>query len=137
MDYNDMLRQAYYDCIVSLNSFQAESLGAGSQGVNVSTFDAKVAWERFDGCVEILLAMITEDQKDATFKQNLQPGKVKLTKIRKIAADFWSTHGSQKTEEYEAEETRAKNSLEVFHEITELFKRTGLWHIKSAFMGRL
>src|SRR5437879_2736421 len=114
MDYNDHLRTAYYDCVVALNSFQAASENIPQVGIN--RFAALLATERFVGCVKILDKMITDNMKDDTFKT--------------AEGQFWKSKNR-------SGEDLFHHSLDLYHEITELFVRKGIWKMASTFMGRL
>lgn len=94
LDYNDLLRQAYYDCIVALNSPFNQAYS--NEGMNL--MQSTVAWDRFEGCVLILNAMIHDEDKDSTFKEK-------------------------------TEKLGEKDSLDLFHEITELFKRNNIYKV--------
>jgi hypothetical protein len=115
LDYNDQLRQAYYDCVVSLNSL--ETVQFSSEGV--STFQNQVSIGRFCGTVDILNHMIIDSLKDDEFK--------------KIIPD---NNGSSWDSE-EREESYSK-ALKYFHAITELFNRKKIFKpTKGGWVSRL
>ena len=114
LDYNEQLRQGYYDCVVSLNSLETVQFSANG----ISTFQNQVAISRFTGCVDILSHMIIDSKKDAEY--------------RKIVPD---NDGIS----FNADDPMAgyKSALETFHAITELFFRTKVLKGPRGFTGRV
>lgn len=70
LDYNEQLRQAYYDCVVALNALETRQFSFEG----MSGFENTVSFPRFIGCVNILSWMITEETKDADYKKEVPNG---------------------------------------------------------------
>lgn len=99
LDYSDLLRQAYWNCVISLNSPFTSAVNVEG----ISMMESKVSTERFVGCVLILDSMIIDKDKDEGFNEALEKVNGK---------DF----------EYE-------DALVLFHEITELFQRKNIYKV--------
>jgi len=114
LDYNDQLRQAYYDCVVSLNSLETIQFSANG----ISAFQNQVAITRFSGTVDILASMIVDSQKDDEY--------------RKVVPDDDGTS-------YDPDNPNAgyKKALQQFHAITELFYRKKILKGPRGFSGRV
>lgn len=114
LDYNEQLRQAYYDCVVSLNSL--ETLQFSSDGV--STFQNQVAIGRFCGTVDILSHMIIDSLKDEKFKKI----------VPENDGSTWDPE--ERSQSYTI-------ALQRFHAITELFNRQNIFKGARGFSGRV
>jgi hypothetical protein len=114
LDYNDQLRQAYYDCVVSLNSLETVQFSA--QGI--STFQNQVAITRFSGTVDILASMIVDNQKDDDYRKVVPD------------EDGFSFDPDNPVQGY-------RQALVRFHAITELFYRKKILKGPRGFSGRV
>lgn len=121
LDYSEMLRQAYYDCIVALNAPVSDSMPIPSIG---NVFQQRVAFDRFEGCVDILKHMILDSLKDDKYKEDIAPT-IKTTK----KDDGW--------EEKTMKKTVPRSPNEIFHAITELFNRKGILKELRAELGHV
>jgi len=132
LDYNEQLRQAYFDCVVSLNAL--ESLQA-SQG-DTSIFRNEVSWARFHGTVAILHAMILDSMKDEQYMKDIAPRTLeRMVKVENQPDKYNhlpQDRYSMRTERYEV----LVEPMDMFHAITELFHRVGVFK-ERGFVGHL
>lgn len=122
LDFNEHLRNAYWNAENSLNLFQASGgtafIGAPELG---SRFESKIAWEKFEGNVDILAAMIKGTptlNTDETFKKACL---VTVTRVKEKNPDY--LHDGRTPEFIETETKEKPRPLDVFQAITELFHR--------------
>lgn len=108
LDYSDHLRQAYYDCVVSLNAL--ETMTRNIPGAGINEMFNKVSHDRFNGTVDILYAMILDSVKDD---------------------DFTAAYGKLK------EKDDFQFHLHLFHILTELLNRQNVFKGKSVDFGRI
>lgn len=137
LDFNEHLRNAYYNAENSLVLFQTEG-GSLIPGYpeGGSGFKAKVAWERFVGQVAILVAMVKGVQQlkdDLTFKKALDPNE-KLETIDN--PDYYDGSGKPKTIQVATEKVSDDiRALDIFTAITDLFHRKGIFKAPVTVYG--
>lgn len=63
LDYNEQLRQAYYDCVTAFNALETHQFS--TEGTSI--FENTVSINRFCASVDVLTSMIVDTMKDPAY----------------------------------------------------------------------
>jgi len=120
LDYSDLLRQAYWNCIMAYN--QLETFAMGSDGKNM--MKQELSEQRFDGTVSILDAMILDNLKDDTYRKDVAD--LEWTEEEQYEESGYHYSKAEAWKTRTVKHSRERSSHEIFKAVTELFNRKGI-----------